>query len=180
MWPIRRSIAIAGMWCILASGIVPALSAPPLAREYDVKAAFLLNFTKFTEWPASAFPDEKAPISLCVYGKDPFGPILDQIVRGEAVDQRKLMVRRIEAIPAAQTCSVIFFAAETKDTPETLPRVAPGVLTVGEGEPFLREGGMIALVIDNGRVRFSISQSAAERAGLKLSSRLLSLARAVE
>ncbi len=63
--------------------------------EYEVKAAFLLNFTKFIEWPAGAFASPDSPFTICILGRDPFGRALDQIVAGESVNGRKLAVRRV-------------------------------------------------------------------------------------
>jgi hypothetical protein len=149
--------------------------------ERQVKAAFLLNFTKFVEWPETAFSDEHSPIAICVLGEDPFGSGLDQIVEGEVVGGRRVVVRRMKEVPAAKQCQVVFVSPMIKDVPQLLSNVGPGVLTVGE-EPdsFLRNGGVISFVIENRHVRFDINQSAAENAGLKLSSRLLRVARSVE
>jgi hypothetical protein len=155
-----------------------ALAQPGL--EYEVKAAFLLNFTKFIEWPATAFADAESPFAICILGKDPFGRALDDIVAGEVVGARKLVVRRLSASPEPRACQVLFADGAQRDTRRLLASLGPGVLTVGEGEGFLRDNGMIAFVLDNRRVRFDINQSAAERAALKLSSRLLNVARAVE
>jgi hypothetical protein len=147
--------------------------------EYEVKAAFLLNFTKFTEWPPTAFSDSQSGIAVCILGSDPFGHVLDDIVQGEIVNGRKLTVRRISQPPAPQTCQVLFVEQGFKDPAKTLGSLPHGVLTVGEGDRFLRDGGMIAFVIDNRRVRFDINPAAAENGELKLSSKLLSVARAV-
>ena len=148
--------------------------------EYEVKAAFLLNFTKFIEWPQGVFAASDSPFTICILGKDPFGQALDQIVAGESVNGRKLEVRRIGQAPEPQACQVVFVASGEKEVRRTLSGLRNGVLTVGEGENFMREGGMIAFVIENRRVRFDIDQSAAERAGLRLSSKLLSVARSVQ
>src|SRR5689334_7219765 len=83
-----------------------AADAPPL--EYQVKAAFLLNFTKFVEWPASAFADGRSPLNICVLGEDPFGAALDQMVRGEAVNGRPLAVRRMRRAPEPKSCQVLY------------------------------------------------------------------------
>lgn len=154
------------------------LAQPPL--EYQVKAAFLLNFAKFVTWPDDAFPDANAPVTICVYGRDPFGRTLDDVVQGETIDQRKVAVRRIEDLPKAQSCQAVFFENEERDLPDILGRLGRSILTVGEGEKFLRAGGMIGFLLENRRVRFDINQTAAEKAGLKLSSRLLSVARSVQ
>ena len=82
--------------------------------------------------------------------------------------------------PAPKSCQVVFVGRPEKDVRKFLPAWGPEYLTVGEGESFVRDGGMIAFVLENRRVRFDINQTAAENAGLKLSSRLLSVAKAVE
>jgi len=142
--------------------------------EYQVKAVFLLNFTKFIEWPAADFEAPDSPVTICILGEDPFGTAIDQVVSGEVVNGRKVAVQRISRAPAPKSCQVLFSAAKL------LPDLGPGVLTVGEGETFMRAGGMIGFVIDNRRVRFDVNQAAAERAGLKISSKLLNVAREVQ
>jgi hypothetical protein len=148
--------------------------------EYQVKAAFLLNFTKFVEWPPVAFDGADSPIAICVLGSDPFGSSLDQIVAEEVVSGRKVVVRRIKRPPQAKLCQALFISMPEKEVLNILSSLGPGVLTIGEGESFVRDGGMIAFVVENHRVRFGINETAAETAGLKLSSKLLSVARSVE
>jgi hypothetical protein len=150
-------------------------SAQP--SEYQVKAAFLLNFTKFVEWPPTAFAEPDAPFTICILGDDPFGSVLDQIVEGEKVNDRKLVVQRIHG-RATIGCQVLF-VSNSERVPSILTTVGRGVLTVGDGEDFVREGGMIGFVLERRRVRFDINQSAAANASLKLSSKLLSVARTV-
>jgi hypothetical protein len=171
---------------LLSMAIALALASPFFCRaaddslEYQVKAAFLLNFTKFIEWPSAAFVNASSPIAICILGEDPFGNALNQIVSGEVVSDRKVVVQKTKQAPPSKSCQVVFFSASEKDVRRILPGLGPGVLTVGEGEGFVRDGGMIAFVIENRRVRFEIHQSVAENAGLKLSSKLLSVAKAVE
>ncbi|MBV8069790.1 MAG: YfiR family protein [Acidobacteriaceae bacterium] len=148
--------------------------------EYEVKAAFLLNFTKFVEWPPAAFETPNSPFTLCILGRDPFGHSIDYILQGESVSGRKLEVRRIDQLPARQTCQVLFTDGAFKEIRRALSDIGGTVLTVGEGEAFVNEGGIIAFVVDNRRVRFVINQRAAQRSGLKLSSRLLGVAKLVE
>jgi hypothetical protein len=161
---------------------VPSLRAieasPP--SEYQIKAAFLLNFTKFIEWPASE--GAGSPFSICVMGDDPFGPVLDQLVEGETVGGRKIAVRRIRAegnADAQGSCAILYVSKQEQSVQTVLAGVGQGVLTVGEGDSFLDGGGMIAFILENRRVRFNIDQGAAQKAGLKLSSRLLGVARSV-
>jgi hypothetical protein len=148
--------------------------------EYQVKAAFLLNFIKFTEWPPSAFTASDSPIFICILGADPFGDALDQVIAGESVNGKKVAVERLKRAPSAKACQVLFISKSEKNIDKILPALGPGVLTVGDEETFIRGGGMISFVIENRRVRFDINQTAAENAALKLSSKLLSVARAVE
>jgi hypothetical protein len=149
------------------------------ASEYAVKAAFLLNFARFTEWPPKAFATTGAPIEICVMGSDPFGAMLDELVDSETVNGRKILVRRLKGPPAAQTCQILFVDSQLKNMRRALEGVESDALTISEGSRFIQEGGMIALVIENRRVRFDINQKAVEEHGLKLSSRLLSIARSV-
>lgn len=148
--------------------------------EYQVKAAFLLNFTKFIEWPPTAFEPADSPFAICVLGEDPFGAALDQIVAGEAVSGRKVTVQRMKAAPPPKSCQVLFTAKADKQIAKVLAELGPGVLTVGEGEEFIRQGGMVAFTLANHRVQFEIHPSVAETAGLKISSKLLTVARLVE
>ena len=170
-WGARASLR---MLLLLASAA--AFGQP---REYDVKAAFLLNFTRFIEWPASAFADATTPFRICILGRDPFGHTLDEIVEGEAVNRHRLEVRRLTEIPAIQTCQIVFFGTAEKELLPSVGGPGRGILTVGDGENFVRAGGMIAFVIDHQRVRFDINLTVAEGAGLKLSSKLLNVARSV-
>lgn len=148
--------------------------------EYAVKAAFLLNFTKFIEWPAAAFESSGSPLCMCILGDDPFGSVLDQLVQDESVNGRKLVVQRIRRQPRPKSCQVLFISKLEKDIPEILAGLESGVLTVSDRDGFLREGGMIAFVIENRHVRFDINQRAAVSARLALSARLLSVARSVQ
>jgi hypothetical protein len=162
------------------ASLVPFICNGQATLEYEVKAAFLLNFTKFVEWPPAIFADPGAPFAICVLGQDPFGRALDEVVAGETVAGHKLIVRRVPEASEPQGCQLVFVGEAGKDTAKTLSSLPHGVLTVGEGDRFLHDGGMIAFVIENRRVRFDIHQSAALGADLKLSSKLLSVARTVE
>jgi YfiR/HmsC-like len=178
---LLRNRTIALCLAVFQALLLPSTcAAADESLEYQVKAAFLLNFTKFVEWPPAAFEATDSPIAICILGEDPFGAALDQMVAGEVVSGRKLAVRRLKGAPAPKSCQALFIGKADKEALKIPAGQGAGVLTIGEGEAFVREGGMIAFVLDNRRVRFSINQSAAENAGLKLSSKLLSVARSVE
>jgi len=169
----RRARAAAVAALALAAFAGYARAAESL--EYQVKAAFLLNFTKFAAWPPRAFADARSPITICVLGNDPFEGALEQVVEGETVNGRRVAVQRVRHEPAPKACQVLFIGRGEHQIPSNLD----GVLTVGEGPEFLNEGGMIAFVVDHNRVRFDINQTAAANASIALSSKLLAVARTV-
>jgi hypothetical protein len=146
--------------------------------EYRVKAAYLLNFTRYVEWPSDAYVSAAAPIALCVHGIDPFGPLLVATVRGRTSQGRAIEVRHTKAATDIAGCHVVFVSrAEWRRRPGLLAELAKrGVLTVGEGTAFAEAGGVIGLVLEEGAVRFTVNLAAGERAGLRLSSRMLSIA----
>ncbi|MCU1328959.1 MAG: putative transrane protein [Bryobacterales bacterium] len=177
MGRVLRQRALAATLCALS--LSPKVTGAEVPAEYGVKAAFLLNFTRFVTWPPESFPEPKAPLAICVLGRDPFGHVLDEVVQGEVADGHAVVIRRISETPAAQSCQVLFVDPEIRDLPRIIAAVPSTVLTVGEGSQFLQDGGMIAFVLENRRVRFDINQAKSDGAGLKLSSRLLSVARSV-
>jgi hypothetical protein len=152
-----------------------------LPNEYQVKAAFLYNFAKFVEWPSDAFPDEKTPITLCIFAEDPFGGVLDEIVRGRAINNRPLAIRRTNALAGLKGCHLVFVGVrEDKRLPEMLEGLkGSSALVVGESEGFAERGGAIQFYLDNNRVRFIANVDAVQRARLSVSSKLLALARIV-
>ena len=154
-------------------------SAQP-SREYDVKAAFLYNFITFTDWPADAFSDASSPYVIGVLGDDPFGPVLDQIVTGEHIKSRPLVVRRFKNIADIHHCHILFIcASEAYRLPEILRwlRDQP-VLTVADMPGFAEAGGEIGF-ISGSRVRLIINPDALRSAHLSVSSKLLRLAQLV-
>ncbi|HYL86203.1 MAG TPA: YfiR family protein [Candidatus Angelobacter sp.] len=179
----RRSCshAVSALFLLLAlisPGNLPANSA---AEEYAVKAAFLFHFAQFVEWPAVAFPDPQSPLTYCTLGQDPFHGALDASLNGKTIGARALRVRHLKAAQDAQGCQVLFFGGmEKKSMLEALSSVrGMPVLTVGETENFVGEGGMIGFCLVENKVRFDINLDTAEKARLKISSRLLSLAKSV-
>ena len=164
-------------------GLAAILLAPTVSRaisEYQVKAAFLLNFGKYVEWPAAALAHDA--LAICVLGSDPFGSALDQTLAGRRVGSRRVKARRVADVSAAQGCNILFVS---RAKPARLDAVLTGlegqpILLVGEQERFASKGGIINFVEVNQKIRFEINESAARRAGLKISSKLLKLATIVE
>jgi hypothetical protein len=147
--------------------------------EYRLKAAVLYNFAKFVEWPADAFTKPDAPLVVCVLGLDPFGPALDDTLRGHAVGAHPALVRRIGEVTPG--CHVLFVSSsEMRRLPVVLDRLEnAGVLTMAEAKGFPEQGGMVRLLTEDDHIRFEINIAAAERAHLKISARVMALAAAV-
>jgi hypothetical protein len=151
------------------------------AGEYQVKAAFLYNFAKFVEWPASSFRDGTAPFQICVMGRDPFGEGLLNITREKTVNGRRLEVDTVADLEHARSCHILFVASSAKMPMQQIIEGLRGasVLTVGDTKGFAEQGGMIDFVLQDDRVQFDVSRTAVEQAGLKISSKLLSVAKVV-
>ena len=171
-------VVLAAFVLVLAA---PVQAQDQAAEEHEVKAAFLYNFTKFVEWPQGAFPDDGAPVVVGVFGPDPFGPTLDDIVAGKRVGDRPLVIRRLDSSDGLAACHVLFVSsAKAAEFVRLLPSLAHRpILTVGETDGFCETGGVVQFVMPQRKVRFRINVTAAERAGLKISSRLLDLAEVV-
>jgi len=183
----RRRIWLAGMaswyaaWLLLfSSQTVPAQSAAP---EYQVKAAFLYNFAKFVEWPESNFANPDAPLVIGVFGNNPFHGDLRRVVEGKSINGHRVVVQEVSAVTNLKTCDIVFIAAsEQADTAQIAAALADAkVLTVTENmKHFGSSGLVINFVTEDDRIRFQINHAAATRAGLVISSKLLSLARPPE
>src|SRR5262249_34521981 len=130
--------------------------------EYNLKAAFLYNFTKFVEWPADAFPDARSPFNLCILGEDPFGSSLDAIVANESWNGRPIAVRRLPRGADPKSCQLLFLArSERARQAEVLAGLrGANVLAVGEADRFLAEGGHIRFFLEANRVRFEVNRQA--------------------
>jgi hypothetical protein len=142
-----------------------------------VKAAFLLNFVRFVEWPAGPPSQSKDPFSICIVGDDPFQGYLDRLVQGESVNGRTIVVRRVSRWQ--ETCQLLFINSSQRDVFLTLNQTPPGVLTVGESAAFLSDGGMIKFVVDERKIRFDVDLKNVMGGAVRLSSRLLGAARTV-
>jgi hypothetical protein len=177
----RRWLPVLMLIGLFAGTATAVLAQAEALEEYQVKAAFLYQFTKFIEWPAEAFPDANAPFSICVAGVDPFGNILNQLLQQKTVGQRRLELRRSTHKKDLQGCQILFISAsERKRFPAILTKVKGSpVVTVSESDRFMQAGGAINFFLSEERVRFDINLGATEGTGLKVSSRLLSVARTV-
>jgi YfiR/HmsC-like len=167
--------------------LIIAAPAPPLtaqnskADEYRSKAHFLATFPSFVEWPEIAFPSPQAPFLICVRGDFSFGTSLAELARGASPRGRRVEVRWVHNDQELRNCHIAFVSrSESKRYGKILQVLdGVGVLTVGETKDFLRDGGAISFSFEREMLQFEVNLVAADNAHLKISSRLLTLARRV-
>jgi len=149
--------------------------APAVSKEFQIKAVFLYNFAQFVEWPAEAFDGPGSPLVIGVLGLDPFGDFLDELVKGEVVNGRPIVVRRYRWIGEVDACHVLFISGSEGAHLEQIEKTIAGrsILTVCDWEGLMRHGGMIRLFMSGRHVRLQINLAAARAAGLTISSKLL-------
>jgi len=182
-WRFRQPIGLDGglllglLALLLAALNGHAQGAQP--SEYQLKAAFLYHFAQLVNWPPETFAKADSPMVIGVIGENPFGKQLEESVRGKSVNGHPLAVKEVQTLAeATDTCHILFISAsEKKRLSEILAALrGKSVLTVGETEHFTETGGMINFTLEVTKIRFQINDSAAKAAGLKISSKLLSLA----
>jgi len=163
-----------------AMAFVP-MAGHTAADEYQVKAVFLFNFSRFIEWPASAFSKSDAPFVVGIYGNDPFGGNLDEVVKGESANGHPLVVRRVRSAEEAAGCQILFIPKEeNRRLEELVSALAKShTLTVSDLPGASQRGVMIRLVTENSRIRLRIDVEAARAAQLTISSNLLRAAEIV-
>ena len=163
----------------LLSGPRGAGAAEAGPTEYQVKAVFLFNFAKFIEWPPAKLGEPDSPLVIGIIGDNPFGTLLDETIKDQTINGHKLVSRAISTTAEAAACHIVFISRSEKERLRPLLAGLKGqpVVTVSELRGFAQDGGMIALVLLNGRVKLEINPAAAGEAGVKLSSKLLSIAR---
>jgi hypothetical protein len=179
---VRPAFRLVCLVTVISLGGVPqSLGQSGGISEYDVKAIFLYNFAKFVEWPANAFPDAKAPITVCIFGDDPFGSTLDDIVRGKTINDRGLTIRRIRKPEDTRGCQILFVSnTEDRRLSAILASVSgSSVLVIGDSEDFADLGGGIQFFLEDTKVHFAINVDAIQRAHLSVSAKLLALAKIV-
>ena len=170
-----------GKETITVADWIPTVDIAETEAEYQIKAAFLYKFGRFVEWPPEAFSTEDAPLRICVAGENPFGSDLEETVRGKAIAGHPVHAVVLRALNEARNCHLIFVssrnASELKHILEATMR--GGVLVVSEAPESAAQGAMINFVLEDERVRCEINDRAAVHTRLKISSKLLKLAKTV-
>ena len=166
-------IASGGQAVCLAESQAPSLP--------QVQAAFLFNFTKFVTWPKDAFQRADNAVVIGVLGEDPFGQVLEDTIRDKTVMGKPLTVKRFQTIQDAANSHILFLSSsEEPHLPEIMKALKhTSVLTVSDMAQFAERGGMVALTLDEQRIRLKVNLDAVDRAGLKMGSQLLKLAKIV-
>ncbi|MBL9138794.1 MAG: YfiR family protein [Verrucomicrobiales bacterium] len=176
--PAMRALVLAFLFPFLLESSVRA-AAP---TEYEVKAAFLLNFARFVEWPADVFPEPAAPLVIGIIGCKELADTLPRMITQQTAQGRPIQIRELQSLESTQACQVLFIGrtagASTSDELLKSVRKRP-VLTVGDAEDFNAKGGIIRFLLVDKSVRFDVHARAAADAALKISSKLLAVARQV-
>jgi hypothetical protein len=138
----------------------------------------LYNFTKFVQWPAEALGSTAHPVTFCIFGANPFGSTLDELLQGKLALGRPARITHVEDVRELAACHIAFLSgSEERRTAEIVQTLGTAsVLTVGDGERFLKLGTVMAFSVREGKVRFGVNTRAAETAALRVSSKLLKLA----
>ena len=178
--------SIRAIWTALYIGLLlplfcPRFASPQAMSDLQVKAAYLYSFAKFVKWPVGTFPDASDPIRLCILNDAPFQAQLNLLVKDKNIDGHPILVIPIHAGEQSRSCHELFIgASESQNTSEIIESLhGTSVLTVGETNGFVEEGGIINFVLEDEHVHFQVNQKMANEAGLRMSSQLLSLAKLV-
>jgi hypothetical protein len=166
---------------LLLFGVAIPAAIPQSAKpsEYDVKAAYLLNFGRFIRQSNGPYPH--APFDICLLGRDSMGQTIDELSANQFIDNRPVHVRRLADVTQAKGCSIIYFSSSENDRLHEDMVLLPSTdaLTVGDAADFLDRGGMIQFLLIDKHVRFTVNLSAVNHAHLVLSSELLRVALSV-
>ncbi len=174
----RLAVLVLTTACFLIANLAFGQEA---AGEYQVKAAFLPNFARYVEWPAVAMPSAGSPLVIGIVGDDPFGGSLDAFLKGVVANGHPISLKHFRSSDSLTGCHLVFISASEGSHVAAILQGLSGasVLTVSDIDRFSLSGGMIELRMVGNRVRFDINRDAADEAHLKISSKLLAVARAV-
>jgi hypothetical protein len=167
-----RRLAAAGL-ALACAGAGLAQDAP--SRENQIKAVFLFHFPEFVDWPPATFAKAESPLVIGVLGSDPFGDFLDEMVRGEKVNNRPLTIVRCQSVEEASGCQELFISRSEDGRLASILAQLKGrsILTVSDADFFDQDGGVIRLATENNRIRLKVNLAAARAADLTISSKLL-------
>ncbi len=178
----KLCIKIALLWIWTAFFAPLNVAAEPVrSSEYLVKATYLYNFARFTEWPSEMFDRPDAPVIICILGKAPFGDAF-RIIKDKVVRGRPLLIRQCQDIRKIKECHILFITSSEEANLAKILSSIKGLpsLTVSDMEGFVQRGGIVRLFTAGNKIRFEVNPQAAKRSFLKISSKLLKLAKIFE
>jgi hypothetical protein len=159
-----------------------ALQGIAVNREYAIKGAFLYHFLTYIDWPDESLSDPAQPFVIGVYRDDPFGEVLDKIAETKQVEGRAIEIQHLESANQLEGCHILFIphTIDAEAQKQVLAAVMDShVLTVGETDDFIEQGGSAQFFIEGNKVRFAFNTDAVSQSQLKISSKLLSIAKVV-
>ncbi len=176
---LERTLAALFIGWVLLALPQRVLTQDASPDEYQIKLAFLYNFSKFVEWPDQAFQSRQTPLKICVVGTDPFGKTLEDELRTRNTGGHPIAVTRLAPGGDFSTCHIVFIRAEERKRFATILAGLKGrdILTVGETDGFLESGGHVNFIFLGNSLHFNVNLAATRRTGLKFSARLLALAK---
>jgi hypothetical protein len=177
---MRITAALGAVLCAVLGHVCAARAQDTVSREYQIKAAFLIKFAQFVEWPGLSAPATPSETDICIVGDDPFGKAIDTLISLSDSRDQYLTVQRVKE-KEYENCRFLFISSSLGPRiPLILGEIGSrAIVTVSDVPDFCTKGGMIELFVDGRSVRFKINQAEAVHRGIKLSSKLLSLAREV-
>ena len=145
--------------------------------EYKIKAAFLLNFAKFINWPKEAFSDNRQTFKICVLGHDPFDPTMAGI-ESHSIDNRDIILYRTDRVDQTRDCHLLFISSSETNNLQTIHGTLAdhSIITVSDINDFARSGGIIEFIRKGNKLTFKINLKQARKKGLNIDSSLLNLA----
>ena len=162
------------------AGTSVSIAEEALPSEYQVKAAFLVKFPKYVDWPVEAFAETNSPIVIAVLSETKMTEEIQKIIAGRTVNGRGIVLKRLASGEASGVCHILFISAAEQHSPNSLAKLKGGVLTVGESDDFLESGGIINLARRDRKIALEVSLTAADKARIKISSKLLGVANVVK
>ena len=181
--PMRLVVALLlGVWLVSACPRSVCAQVESPNREYTIKAAFLYHFLSYVEWPADSSVDQSQPFVIAVYQDDPFGAVLDKLASTKNVGGRSIVIKRVASLDEANKCHILFVprTVSEKDQKKLLDTIAgTHVLCVGESDGFVNQGGAAEFYVEGNNVRFAFNTDVVAEKQLKVSSKLLALAKIV-
>ena len=182
------SLAAYLLACCIVGTVFPSVSAgqtsdESINREYPLKALFLYNFGGYIDWPTDAFANKQSPFVIGVLGTAPIEATLKELAASKTIAGRRIVVEHFDTVSDIRPCHILFITRKISQQQQRMALATlknQHVLIVGESEGFADQGGTVNFFIEANKVRFEINPDAAKEQELKISSKLLSLAKIVQ